>query len=530
MAHKIEKQKKRKDTSVTFDFTPARSPRFDNESIHCPTHSDIPLQLYCAFCKTPICERCKTTKHCAHLPEIKDYQELQKAAKHRRDLISKLIYDKQKNVIPMIKGKIVEISESRSKLVNRVYDVIRQYKDYTKRHWDKLKLSEFEWIDGIMYKSLKHQQLMEEKTIYLKEMLVHIRSTLLDIQEKVDESSTPEVFFSFGAWRSKLEFVLPPKWPRMEIIVDLQLEPVPSFGSKYFQDVRTRDKHCHVDFVNKIAEPLIYSKLFEMKLPIPKAAFMDVNAKMSISAADETFIAYGQYIIVYSQDNRGTTKSRDNIRYKRVVTVKFNIIDLTCCQDGNVFFLTKMSVHVLDPKNKISECFLLYSLPSAISATNENPSTLFVGFHDAGMIHKYSVNGELIMKLFHPDFRHLYMPRNMATNVRNEVVFSDGVSNITIIGVDGKLKAMFGNDVKTGNGHLRPSGVACASERHVFVIDNNPSTQLQIFDEHGTYLQTAVFRHLDNACALTIDRTGDIWIVCDDGRIKVYRPEFLTRD
>lgn len=515
-------------SQVKYDVKSENTTTLD-EKVLCPKHDTYVLQLYCAFCDKPICEKCKDTVHTPHLSQIKGYDELVMAANRKRNFIQKLHYERTENILPIIKGKIVENTENISKLINDVKEAIRKYKTYAKSHRDKLIVSEEEWIEEITYQSLKYKKLMEEKILYLKKMLFDYHSTLSATLHELESSSQPEVLFSFAVWRSKLEFLLPPIWPVMKIMVNQKLAIIPDFGPIYFQKERTMDKNCSVEFVYKIEKPLVYSRIYDTKLPLQKALFRDENAKISIASADDTYISFGEYIVVYTHDNRRTTKPRYNIKCKRIVSVRENVIDVSCGKQRNLFYLVKSSVNKLDAQFKSSKCFQLDDLPSALCVSKIEPIDIFVGFHDAGIICNYDVKGELKMRLVHPDVKMVYRPRHMTLNTVNDIVFSDDTSNVTILDANGIWKGMIGPEAGTGSGPLRPSGIACAPQRHVYVIDNNVFTQLQIFDENGRYLQTAVFKNLKDAYVLDIDRTCDVWIAFKDGNVRLYRPEYFQR-
>ncbi|XP_053381742.1 uncharacterized protein LOC128549247 [Mercenaria mercenaria] len=509
-----------KDSDVTDDY---------DRPLQCPSHSTRVMNLYCAFCEKPICDKCKTTAHARHSTEVKGNRALVRAANYKRKFIQKMVDSRKISVIPRIKSLIVELSESKTKLHGRVENVIKRYQNYASKHRDKLIAPEEEWVSEIVFKLNKYVKNMDEKIMFLKEQLFDVQASLQLIQSELDSMSHAELLLISNTLRSNLEFIHEPKWPCEEIMVTLKLQTVPDFGSVMFQTDKYSDKNCSVTFDHVMAEPVIYSRVFDTRLPIPKKALADENAKISLASASEMYVSFGEYIVAYTLDSRRYKKASSNIHFTYIMTVRDNIIDISCEQNGHLFYLTHNAVNSITDQRKIRKCFSLTETPSAICVTTDGHKSVFIAFHDAGKIFKYDMKGEILMELSHPDPKMVYRPRHMALNYIGDLFFSDDISNITILDENGIWKGAITRDAKTTSscGPLRPTGIACSLQRHVFIIDNNATTNVHIFSEDGKYLQTAVFKNLKDAYVLNIDRSGDVWIAFKDGRIRIYRPNFI---
>lgn len=495
----------------------------------CKTHSTKLLTLYCGFCDKPICDKCKQTTHARHLTDIKGHEALVRAAKHRRRYIQKLAEKREHVVIPVIKNLIVQISESKCKLHSRIENVMKRYRNYASIHRDKLVIPEDEWVEELLFQAEKYHRVMDEKILYLTEYLFNVDSSFQLVKKELDSASHAELLLKSAVLRSELEFLREPKWPREEVLVTMKLKSVPDFGSVMFESRKSDERNCSVAFDLVVIEPLVYTRVFDTKLPISMTTFTDENAKISLSSAAEMYVSFGEYIVSYSLDNRRYKKVCRDVKFTCITSVRENIIDISCDQHGTLFYVTHTSVKAITQNKKILKCFAVVECPSALSVTRDGRKDIFVAFHDAGKICKFDVNDKLLMNINHPDPRMTYRPRHLTLNYINDILFSDDISNVTILDANGIWKSAIRRDVTTPsiNGPLRPTGIACSVQRHVFIVDSNVTTNVHVYSEDGTYLQTAAFKNLKDAYVMNIDRTGDVWIAFKDGRVRIYRPDFM---
>ncbi|XP_052761669.1 uncharacterized protein LOC128204299 [Mya arenaria] len=497
----------------------------------CKQHSLKILNQYCAFCEKPVCDKCKLITHARHLAEIKGYDALVRAARSRRARLRRLLKFKETEVTPSLKGLILQISESRSKLESEVDDATRKYRAYVERHRDKLYQMEEEWVDDVNRKASEYYKLMDEKVTFLKEQLFKSESSFAFVRNKLDTVNHAELLLIIGVLRSYLEFMHDTRWPKEEIQLMMSLKSVPDFGSIMFQTDASQNENCKVDFIREIKEHVVYARVYDTKLPIPKKVLEDETAKISLASASEMYVSFREYIVTYTLDSRRHGRASRNIRFTSIMSVSENILDISCDKSGHIFYITNKAVKSITDDSKILQCFTVPDVPSAVCVDdNGQRNLLYVAFHNAGRILKFTISGELLATLSHPDPRMMYRPRHLTTNMIGELFFSDDISNITILDDNGIWKRSIKRDVKTTitSGPLRPNGIACSPQRHVFVVDANAVSNLHIFGEDGKYQQTAVFKNLHDAYVVSIDVTGDVWIAFKDGRLRIYRPEFIT--
>ncbi|KAH3710117.1 hypothetical protein DPMN_069584 [Dreissena polymorpha] len=495
----------------------------------CRLHRMKILNMYCVFCEKPLCEQCKTTAHARHLTEIKGQEALMRAAKNRRTKLKFMLKTKEGNVIPCIKQLIMKITESKAKLQSQVDDAVRRYNNYAERHWDKLLQTEEDWSLVVISKAADYFKVMDEKLLFLKEQLFQVETCLAFVKSKLDDVSHAELLLEFGTLRAYMELIIEPKWPREEILLSMSLRAVPDFGSIMFETELNSNKNCSIEFVHELTEHVVYARVYDTQMPIPKRTFEDETAKISLTSATKMYVSFREYIVTYPLDNRRYTKPSTNIRFSEIMSVRENILDISCDQNSNLFFITRNAIKAITHDKKILKCFGTNDVPSALCVTRDGAQEMLVAFHDAGKILKFTVTGQLLASFIHPDPKMVYRPRHMKTNYIGDIFFSDDISNVTILDANGIWKGAINRDVKTtvSSGPLRPTGIACSFQRHLFIVDANAVTNLHIFSEDGKYLQTAVFKNLQEAYVVDIDATGDVWIAFKDGRLRIYRPDFI---
>ena len=504
-------------------------------SVECPSHEKKFLRLYCAFCERPVCEKCKVSTHARHVTEIKGQEALIAASKSRRKFLIKLVENKERVVVTSHKTLILQLSESKANLQSKINSVVKRYKYYASIHRDKLSVSEDKWIDDVTFRGEKYFKLIDEKIDFLKLELSNVVTTLEIVQRQIETANNTEVLIVFGTLRAALMSLYEPKWPRENISVSMKLENVPQFGSFMFQkENEIYEKNCVVEFSQEITEPTVFVRVFDAKLPIPKRVLQDDMAKISLCSADELFVSFGEYIVVYPLDNRRYAKVKQNVGFTSIMTVRQNIIDISCDRKGNLYYAAIGAIKlVTSAKKRVRKCFTVVDVPSAIVVGDytDGRREIYTAFHDAGKIVRYSTDGDVLMELTHHDPKMVYRPRHIDMNFEGDIFFSDDISNITILDNNGIWKGAITRDVKTTDtcGPLRPEGIACSPQRHLFVLDSNHVPNLHIFSEEGKYLQTAAFKNLNEAYSVNVDRSGDVWIAFKDGRIRIYRPRLISK-
>ena len=500
----------------------------EGEFSFCNIHSERVLNLYCSFCEKPACIICKSTTHARHVTEVKGPEALKKAVTVRRKFLHRLLERKENTVIPKMKSLILSLSEDLAKLHSSVDDKKRKFKGYINSHRDILNLSEKDWLRDLRSRASKYYQLFDDKMSFLRSELSVKEAQLRNLRKNIETLNDPDVLFSFRLLRSNLESIQEVNWLPERISVNLELESVPLLSPR-LPSLESRDKNCHLDFTHAIAKPVHFSRIFDTKIPVPKKVLEDSRNKMSICSNTEVFVSFNEYILTYPIDNRRSSNCSNNVRCLQCVTVRDIILDISCDDQGNLFFITRNSVKCLTSRKKIRSCFRLEEVPSALCVSKVT-AEIIIGFYYAGKIVKYTDKGDIIAELSHPDPKLVYRPRHIDMNLKGETFFSDDSSTVTILDKNGIWKGSVSKEVKTSVScaPLRPYGIVCSSQRHLYVIDANTISNLHIFTEDGKYLQTVVHKHIQEAYVVHIDKTGDVWVGFSDGRIRIYRPSVVS--
>ena len=472
---------------------------------------------------------CKATTHGRHVADIKGSDALKKAVTSRRKHLYKLLERKENTVIPTLKNLILNLSEDLAKLHADVDDAKRTFQKYLENHRDKLALSEKDWFRDVRFRTAKYFQLFDEKMDFLRTDLAAKEASLRRCRQDIERLNDSDVLLAFWPLRTNLESVHEPNWLPERISVSFKFELIPQYGSK-LSSKELHDNNCHLDFIHEIAKPVFFSRVFDTKVPVPNKILEDSRNKISICSYDELFIAIDEYIFTYPLDNRRSSNPKNNVRCLQCVTVRDIILDIDCDGHGNLYFLTENYVKCVTSKKTIKSSFRLEYSASAICVPKSTTGEIIVGY--SGKIVKYTNRGNVIAEFTHPDPKLDFSPKHMTINSKGEIYFSDESSSVTVLDKNGIWKGSFSKEVKTSAScaPLRPYGIACSSQRHLYVIDLNSVSNLHVFTEDGRYLQTAVFKHIQNAHVVHVDKTGDVWVGFMDGRVRIYRPCLVRSD
>ena len=498
----------------------------------CQHHSDRVLNLYCSFCELPVCILCKTSTHARHVADVKGTEALKKAASFRRKFLYKLLKRKENTMVPKLKSLILTLSENLAKLHASIDDSKRKFQSYMDRYRNVLDLSEKDWLKDLHLRAENFYQLYDDKMDFLRSELSIKEDNLQRHRHAIETLNDPDVLLSFRTLRANLESIHEEPWLPERITVHLKIDTAPIVSPRQMPQ-ESRDEYCRLEFKHAIDKPVYFSRLFDTKIPVRKALLEDSSNKISICSSGQLFVALNEYILTYPFDNRRKEKRANNVRCLECVTVRDNILDISCDDQGNIFFLTQTAVRCLTWKKKIRKCFRLREAPSCLCVSNSETTTdVLVGFCDSGKIVKYTTRGAALAVFTHPDPKIDYKPKHLTINLKGEIFFSDETSAITVLDVNGIWKRSISKEIKTSGSFslLQPYGITCSSQRHLYVIDVKSVTNLHIFTEGGDYLQTAVFQHIQGVRAVHVDKTGDVWVGFSDGRIRIYRPCPVTEE
>ena len=500
----------------------------ENKYSSCPEHGERQLNLYCSHCAKPVCVMCKATTHARHIADVKGSDALRKAVTARRKFLYKLLERKENTVVPVLRNLILSLSEDLAKLHADIDDGRRDYRRYLKKHGDKLALSDDDWNKDLRIRASKYYQLFDDKMDYLRIELSSKEASLRLLRRDVELLNDSDVLLRFGSLRTNLESIHEPNWLSERITVNLKLEMIPLYGAN-LSTADSQDKNCRMDFIHQLDKPVSFFRVFDTKIPVPKKILDDQRNRISISSYNEIFIAFNEYIFTYPLDNRRSSNPSNNIRCHQCITVRDIILDISCDALGNLFFLTETSVKYVTAKRTIKTCFRLQYSANTLCVTM---GEIIIGSSDHGTIAKYTTRGDLIWESTHPDPKFDYTPRHIAANLKGDIFFSDERSTVTVLDNNGIWKGSLNTEIKTSAScaPLRPFGIACSTQRHLYVIDINSATNLHVFTEEGRYLQTAVFKHIRNAHTVHVDKTGDVWVGFMDGRVRIYRPQLVTNN
>lgn len=498
----------------------------------CSIHNERILNLYCSFCEKPVCILCKSNStHARHVADVKGPDALKKAVGVRRKFLFKLLERKENSVIPKLKLLILTLSEDLAKLHADVDDGKRKFHQYAENHRGVLDLSEKDWLKELRLRAGTFYQLFDEKMAFLRSTLSAKEERLRRLRNAIETLNDADIVLSFRSLRSNLESIHEENWLPTRIYVTLKFDMAPIVSPRITTPQETRDQYCRLEFRHEIDKPVYFSRIFDTKIPVPRKLLEDDANKISICSHDELFVSFSMYILTYPLDNRRKENYSANVRCLQCVTVKDNILDISCDEQGNLFFLNRNAVRCLTVKKKIRKCFRLEENPSCL-CTSKSTLEIFIGFHDSGKIVKYTYRGDVIAIFTYPDTKFEYRPKHIDINLNGEIFFSDESSAVTVLDTNGIWKGSISKEVKTSGSCslIRPYGIACSPQRHVYVVDANSVTNLHIFNEGGEYLQTAIFKHIQGAHVVHIDKTGDLWLGFCDGRLRIYRPFVVTGD
>ena len=492
----------------------------------CEYHVDRLLNHYCSFCELPVCILCKTSTHVRHVADVKGTDALKTAVNIRRKFLNKLLQRKENTVIPKLKSLILTLSDDLAKLHAMVDECKRKFQIYSKKYRNVLDLSEKDWLRDLDSRAGTYFQLFDDKMDFLrKELSVKVES-LQESRTAIETLNDSDLVIVVRSLRAKLECVYEESWLPERITVHLMLETAPMISPRKMTQ-ESRDQYCRLEFKHEIDKPVIFSRIFETKIPVPNALLEDSSNTISICAGEQLFVSFNEYILTYPLDNRRKDKCVHNVRCLECVTVRENILDISCDDQGNVFLLTQTGVRCLTWKKKVRKCFRLREIPNCLCVSSSATSTdILVGFSDSGKIVKYTNRGICLAVFSNPDPKMEYKPKHLAVNLKGEIFFSDETASITVLDANGIWKRTISKEITTSGtcSFLQPYGIACSTQRHLYVIDAKSTINLHIFTEDGTFLQTAVFQHIQGARAIHVDKTGDVWVGFSDGRIRIYRP------
>ena len=504
----------------------------DLNTSFCVHHNDKTLNLYCSFCELPVCVLCKTSTHARHVADVKGTEALKKAVAIRRKFLYKLLQRKENTVVPKLKSLILTLTDDLAKLHAGMDESKRKFQTYMKRYKGVLVISEKDWLRDLHLRAEAYYQLFDDKMEFLRAELSIKVESLLNSRNAIETLNDPDLLMSVRSLRANLENVYEESWLPERITAHLKLDTAPMVSPRKMPH-ESRDQYCRLEFKHEFYKPVYFSRIFDTKIPVPNALLEDKSNKISVCSSDQLFVTFNEYILTYPLDNRRKGKCANNVRCLECVTVRDNILDISCDDQENVFFLTQNGVRCLTWKKKIRKCFRLRENPSCLCVSSSTSSTdLLVGFCDSGKIVKYTNRGICLAVFTNPDPKMQYKPKHLAANLKGEIFFSDETGSITVLDANGIWKGSVSKEIKTSGSFslLQPYGIACSTQRHLYVIDIKLETNLHVFTEDGDYLQTAVFQHIQGARAVHVDKTGDVWVGFFDGRIRIYRPHLVADD